>query len=100
MPDPVVDYETAAGGFARVLEQCDDLTVPSPCEGWTAQDVVDHVVGGTSYYTAAWGGTVIRRGHQVRAARGGRGNTKAPRPQRARRKARRLKPPMNADERR
>jgi uncharacterized protein (TIGR03086 family) len=58
MPDPVVDYETAAGGFARVLEQCDDLTVPSPCEGWTAQDVVDHVVGGTSYYTAAWGGTV------------------------------------------
>ena len=36
----------------------DDLSVPSPCEGWTAQDVVDHVMGGTSYYTDAWGGQV------------------------------------------
>ena len=58
MPDPVMDYETAADGFARVLEQCDDLTVPTPCKDWTAQDIVDHVVGGTSYYTDAWGGKV------------------------------------------
>jgi uncharacterized protein (TIGR03086 family) len=57
MPDPVVDYETAASGFAEVLAQCDDdLSMPSPCEGWSAQDVVDHVMGGPPYYAAAWGG--------------------------------------------
>ena len=42
-----------------VLAQCgDDLSMPSPCEGWTAQDVVDHVMGGPPYYTEAWGGQV------------------------------------------
>jgi uncharacterized protein (TIGR03086 family) len=57
MPDPVVDYETAASGFAAVLAECgDDLSMPSPCEGWTAQDVVDHVMGGPPYYAEAWGG--------------------------------------------
>ena len=59
MPDAVADYETAASGFADVLAQCgDDLSMPSPCEGWAAQDVVDHVMGGPPYYTEAWGGTV------------------------------------------
>jgi uncharacterized protein (TIGR03086 family) len=57
MPDPVVDYETAASGFAAVLAQCgDDLSMPSPCEGWTAEDIVDHVMGGPPYYAQAWGG--------------------------------------------
>ena len=57
MPDPVEDYETAASGFAGVLAKCgDDLSMPSPCEGWTAQDVVDHVMGGPAYYATAWGG--------------------------------------------
>jgi uncharacterized protein (TIGR03086 family) len=57
MPDQVADYETAASGFASVLAQCpDDLSMPSPCEGWTAQDVVDHVTGGPPYYAKAWGG--------------------------------------------
>ena len=59
MPDAVADYETAASAFAGVLAKCgDDLSVPSPCEGWTAQDVVDHVMGGPPYYTKAWGGEV------------------------------------------
>ena len=57
MPDAVQDYETAASGFAAVLAQCgDDLSMPSPCEGWAAQDVVDHVMGGPPYYAKAWGG--------------------------------------------
>jgi uncharacterized protein (TIGR03086 family) len=57
MPDQVADYETAASGFAGVLAQCgDDLSMASPCEGWTAQDVVDHVMGGPPYYAEAWGG--------------------------------------------
>jgi uncharacterized protein (TIGR03086 family) len=59
MSDPVEDYETAANGFAAVLAQCgDDLSAPSPCEGWTAQHVVDHVMGGTTYYATEWGGTL------------------------------------------
>ena len=58
MPDPVGDYETAASGFARVLEQCseDDLSRASPCEGWTAREIVDHVTSGPGYYAEAWGG--------------------------------------------
>lgn len=59
MPDAVADYETAARGFAAVLAQCgDDLSAPSPCEGWTAQDIVDHVMGGAPYYAREWGGEV------------------------------------------
>ena len=59
MPDAVADYETAAKGFAGVLEQCpDDLGIASPCEGWTAQDIVDHVGGGAPYYAKEWGGEV------------------------------------------
>jgi uncharacterized protein (TIGR03086 family) len=58
MPEPVADYETAASGFASVLAQCrdEDLSRPSPCEGWTAKDIVDHVTGGPPYYADAWGG--------------------------------------------
>ena len=59
MGDPVADYETAAEGFARVLAQCSGpLDADSPCEGWKAQDVVDHVLGGTTHFTEAFGGTV------------------------------------------
>jgi uncharacterized protein (TIGR03086 family) len=59
MSDPVADYETAAKGFREVLAQCgDDLSMPSPCEGWTAQQIVDHVSGGAPYYAEAWGGEV------------------------------------------
>ena len=56
MPDPIVDYNTAADGFAAALATCDDLSAPSPCEDWKAQDVVDHVVGGTAYFTELFGG--------------------------------------------
>ena len=59
MPDAVADYETAAKGFTEVLAQCpDDLGMPSPCEGWSAQQIVDHVAGGPPYYAREWGGEV------------------------------------------
>lgn len=58
MSDPVTDFQTASDGFSAVLHQAERLDVDSPCEDWTAQDIVDHVVGGTSYYTAEFGGTV------------------------------------------
>jgi uncharacterized protein (TIGR03086 family) len=59
MTDPVADYQTAARGFSSVLAQsAGKLDRPSPCEGWTAKDIVDHVMGGAPYYAVAWGGTV------------------------------------------
>jgi uncharacterized protein (TIGR03086 family) len=58
MADPVDDYETAADGFARVLARCDDgLGSQSPCADWKGQDVVDHVLGGTAFFTTGFGGT-------------------------------------------
>jgi uncharacterized protein (TIGR03086 family) len=59
MPDPVADYETAAAGFAAVLAQCPSaLDGASPCQDWTAQDVITHVLDGTAHFTASFGGTV------------------------------------------
>ncbi len=58
MTDPIKDYETAADGFAAVLAKCaDQLDGTSPCEGWTGQDVVDHVFGGMTHFTGVFGGT-------------------------------------------
>lgn len=59
MPDPIADYDRAADGFAAVLAGCgEDLSAPSPCPEWRAQDVVDHVLGGTAHFTNLFGGAV------------------------------------------
>ncbi len=59
MPDPIADYNTAADGFAAALAGCDDegLSAQSPCPDWKASDVIDHVFGGTAYFTEVFGGT-------------------------------------------
>ena len=38
------DYLTNADRFAAVADAGGDWTAASPCEGWTARDVLDHVV--------------------------------------------------------
>lgn len=59
MSDPVADYDTAADGFAAVLARVDGRwDAVSPCEGWTARHVVDHVLDGAGRMTEALGGTV------------------------------------------
>lgn len=59
MSDPIADYETAADGFEKVLAGCGgSLDADSPCEGWKAKDVVDHVLGGTVHFTEQFGGRV------------------------------------------
>lgn len=35
----------------------DQLDLPTPCDAWTVQDLLDHLVGGTSYLGAAIAGT-------------------------------------------
>ncbi|GAB2448953.1 TIGR03086 family metal-binding protein [Nocardioides hungaricus] len=37
-------FSQAADHFTATVESTDDWSAPSPCEGWTAADVVDHVV--------------------------------------------------------
>lgn len=57
MSDPIADYERAADGFAAELARCEGkLDEPSPCEGWKARDVVDHVVGNTAGFAQGIGG--------------------------------------------
>ncbi|MBA2955865.1 maleylpyruvate isomerase family mycothiol-dependent enzyme [Nocardioides sp. MAH-18] len=37
-------YDDAADRFSATVSATDDWSATSPCEGWTAADVVDHVV--------------------------------------------------------
>jgi uncharacterized protein (TIGR03086 family) len=57
MADPIADFTTAADGLATVLAGVTDTSLTTPCEGWTIQELLDHVVGGARYYAAEWGGT-------------------------------------------
>jgi uncharacterized protein (TIGR03086 family) len=47
MPSTLERFETAANGFRARLAALTaaDAERPSPCEGWTAKDVVDHTLG-------------------------------------------------------
>jgi len=70
MSDPIADYERAADGFAAELGGCEGkLDAPSPCEGWKAQDVVDHVLGNTTGFAQALGGEVPESGDDDPSAR-------------------------------
>ena len=42
--DPAARHEQVAGEFSRLLAGAPDLGVPAPVDGWTAHDVVDHLV--------------------------------------------------------
>jgi uncharacterized protein (TIGR03086 family) len=40
------NFRTAIGGFSTVVGSVGDWSAPSPCDDWTARDVVGHVIGG------------------------------------------------------
>ena len=42
---PAARHEAVAGAFGRLVAGADDWSAPAPVEGWTARDVVDHLVG-------------------------------------------------------
>ncbi len=44
MTDIAVRYRAAAERFDTLVAGVSDWSAPSPCEGWTARDVLDHVV--------------------------------------------------------
>jgi uncharacterized protein (TIGR03086 family) len=41
---PAARHEAVAGEFSRLVEQTPDWTARAPVDGWTALDVVDHLV--------------------------------------------------------
>ena len=45
MTSHLEQYVRLAEPFGRVVAQTDDWRAPSPCEGWSAADVVEHVIG-------------------------------------------------------
>jgi uncharacterized protein (TIGR03086 family) len=55
---PVELYERASRGAlaaARSIGE-DQLVLPTPCSEWTVQDLLDHLVGGTTYLQGAMTG--------------------------------------------
>ena len=46
LPDaPAGRHAAVAGGFGRLVAQTPDWSAPAPVDGWTARDVVGHLVG-------------------------------------------------------
>jgi uncharacterized protein (TIGR03086 family) len=58
-PSPVDLYRRATVRAVEVAEnvRIDQLGDPTPCSAWAVQDLLDHLVGGTSYLGAALAGT-------------------------------------------
>ncbi|WP_224273029.1 maleylpyruvate isomerase family mycothiol-dependent enzyme [Nocardioides lacusdianchii] len=45
LPDsPAARHASVAAGFSRIAEGTTDWSAPTPVDGWTAMDVVDHLV--------------------------------------------------------
>ena len=42
--DPADRHAAVAGDFGRLVAQTTDWSAPAPVDGWTARDVVDHLV--------------------------------------------------------
>ncbi|WP_210504333.1 TIGR03086 family metal-binding protein [Nocardioides xinjiangensis] len=52
---PAARHEAAAGEFSRLAAHTPDWSAPSPVDGWTARDVVDHLVSWFPGFLAAGG---------------------------------------------
>ena len=52
---PAAKHEVVAGEFSRLVEQTTDWSAPAPVDGWTARDVVDHLVSWFTGFLAAGG---------------------------------------------
>ena len=63
MSDAIDRYQLVASGFDRRVKavQPEQWDAPSPCEGWTARDVVAHVVNNYQSMVAAASGTEAAR---------------------------------------
>ena len=56
LPDaPAARHAAVAGGFGRLVAATPDWSAPSPVDGWTARDVVAHLVEGFPGFLAGGG---------------------------------------------
>ncbi|QZY28606.1 TIGR03086 family metal-binding protein [Nocardioides coralli] len=53
MPDPADRHRRHAGTFSTLVSGTGDWDAPAPVAGWTARDVVDHLVGWLPGFLAA-----------------------------------------------
>jgi uncharacterized protein (TIGR03086 family) len=53
--DPADRHAAVAGGFGRLVEQTTDWSAPAPVDGWTARDVVGHLVDWFPHFLAGGG---------------------------------------------
>ena len=67
MTDTAARYRTVADRFGEVVARVppDAWDAPSPCEGWSARDVVRHLVDWIPAFLAAAGGPAIAPGPSV-----------------------------------
>ena len=61
---PAARHQVVAGEFARLVGQTTDWSAPAPVEGWTARDVVEHLVGWFPLFLDA-GGIQLPPGPEV-----------------------------------
>ena len=69
MADVVERLHTAAAGLSRAIGAADAATawdIDSPCEGWTAGDVADHIIGNYVGVAGRLGGEVTTTGDRPR----------------------------------
>ena len=52
---PAARHEEVAGEFSRLVEQAIDWAAPAPVDGWTALDVVDHLISWFRGFLSAGG---------------------------------------------
>jgi len=57
-PDPAERHAAVAGNFSRLVEQTPDWSAAAPVPGWTARDVVDHLVTWFRGFLSAGGVTL------------------------------------------
>ena len=70
--DVVAEMERAFAIATGVLEgvQPDQWDAPSPCEGWTVRDVVNHMVGGAKIVSLELSGRADNENYYVNHLRG------------------------------
>ena len=59
MSEFLAQYSALAADFGSRVHGATDWSATAPCEGWTARDVVAHVVGGHRGLIAATGGAPV-----------------------------------------
>ena len=52
---PAARHEAVAGEFSRLVSGATDWAAPAPVDGWTARDVVDHLVSWFAGFLSAGG---------------------------------------------